>query len=54
MLDGSLTRSTLQICQNIISERYAEGVKPQKDLLGSFKKHGITAEEAETELTISL
>ncbi|KAB8342828.1 hypothetical protein FH972_022426 [Carpinus fangiana] len=42
------------ISRNVIDERYAPGAKPKRDMLGSFMKHGLSANEAETEVSISL
>jgi hypothetical protein len=43
-----------QISREVIDKRYAEGSESRNDMLGSFKKHGLTADDAETEISISL
>jgi hypothetical protein len=50
--DAYLTCS--QISREVIDKRYAEGSESRNDMLGSFKKHGLTADDAETEISISL
>ena len=37
-----------------MDERFAPGAPSKDDMLGSFIKHGLTASEAETEISISL
>ncbi|KAK0612494.1 cytochrome P450 [Bombardia bombarda] len=39
----------LPVAREIVSKRFAPGVKDQKDMLGSFVRHGLTQTEAETE-----
>lgn len=42
------------ISREVIDKRYAPGATMKDDMLGSFMRHGITADEAETEISISL
>ncbi|SMY20399.1 unnamed protein product [Zymoseptoria tritici ST99CH_1A5] len=42
------------LSREVIDKRYAPGAPAERDMLGAFKKHGITADEAVTEVSISL
>lgn len=43
-----------QHSREVIKRRYAPGAPAERDMLGAFKAHGISAEHAETEISISL
>lgn len=43
-----------QISRKVVDERFASGATAKNDMLASFIKHGLTASEVETEITISL
>ncbi|KAL9117459.1 MAG: hypothetical protein Q9187_006003, partial [Circinaria calcarea] len=42
------------ISRKVVDERFIPGAPAKNDMLGSFIKHGLTAIEAETEISISL
>jgi hypothetical protein len=42
------------IARKVASERYGPGKKVQRDMLGSFIRHGLTQEEAESEILIQM
>lgn len=44
----------MAISREVINERLAEGGKQKKDMLGSFLKRGLTPDEVEMEVSISL
>ncbi|KAI0407181.1 cytochrome P450 [Xylaria palmicola] len=48
----------VQLCQKyakkIVSARFADEKQPGDDMLGSFKKHGLSMREAETEATLQI
>lgn len=50
----SISANTDQISRKVVDERFVQGAIPKNDMLGSFIKHGLTASEAETEISISL
>lgn len=43
-----------QVAQEVVSKRFDPDVAPQKDMLGSFLRHGLTQEQAESEIVLSL
>ena len=53
-LSRSISANTNQISRKVVDERFVQGAIPKNDMLGSFIKHGLTASEAETEISISL
>ncbi|TGJ88398.1 hypothetical protein E0Z10_g327 [Xylaria hypoxylon] len=40
--------------RNIVSKRYGSNQEPKADMLGSFKKHGLSMREAETEAALQV
>jgi cytochrome P450 len=44
----------LGIAQGVVKKRYASGAKDREDMLGSFKKNGLTMEEAEGESMLQI
>ncbi|RDL36198.1 Cytochrome P450 oxidoreductase [Venustampulla echinocandica] len=42
------------ISKKVVDQRILPLAEPKKDMLGSFLKHGLTADEAEAEISISL
>ncbi|KAL1641284.1 hypothetical protein SLS58_006186 [Diplodia intermedia] len=44
----------MAISREVINERLAPGAEQKKDMLGSFLKRGLTPDEVETEISISL
>ncbi|KAF2770173.1 putative P450 monooxygenase [Teratosphaeria nubilosa] len=52
--DNSGIGVIMGLSREVIDKRYAPGAPTKRDMLGAFKNHGLTADEAETEISISL
>ncbi|KIW39474.1 uncharacterized protein PV06_08085 [Exophiala oligosperma] len=44
----------LGVAQRVVNERYAPDAKAKDDMLGSFKRHGLSKDEAENEAVLQL
>ncbi len=44
----------LRVAKQVVRERFAPDAKPQMDMLGSFIKHGLSQEDAESETMIQM
>ena len=52
--ESPLANSSPQIAHEVVSKRFQPDVAPQNDMLGSFLRHGLTQEQAESEIVVSL
>jgi hypothetical protein len=53
-LERIIANASEQISRKVVDKRFEPGALSQNDILGSFLKHGISREQAESEITISL
>ncbi|KAM3503456.1 hypothetical protein MY11210_008711 [Beauveria gryllotalpidicola] len=53
-VDKSGIGTIMRLSRKIIDDRLNESEKPQPDMLGSFLKHGLSPDEAEMEISITL
>jgi hypothetical protein len=42
------------VAKQVVKERFQPDAKPQMDMLGSFVKHGLSQEDAESETMIQM
>jgi len=42
------------ITQKVVGERFSPDAKDQRDMLGSFIRHGLTRDEAESETILQM
>ena len=54
MILHGLTFRSPQVAHEVVSKRFQPDVAPQNDMLGSFLRHGLTQEQAESEIIVSL
>lgn len=54
ILDGSLQNPVNRLAKKVAAERFGANAKSQKDMLGSFVTHGLTQEEAESEILLQM
>jgi len=52
LISGRLT--LISLAKELVLERFGPGAKTGDDMLGSFIKHGLTTEEAKSEIVIQM
>ena len=55
-LDGILTADVFvySITKEVVNQRFSPDAKDQRDMLGSFIRHGLTRDEAESETILQM